>query len=485
MKKILFIGLLSFIFLSTSHAQYRTERTGYEGDFFSLEGAIELFKEAHSIKDFERKINSKHTYVNNLDLNYDGRIDFIRVRHRRQGDFHAIILQVPIDKYDIQDVAVIEIEKVGRRNAVLQIIGDPDLYGEEVIVEPYATTGYSSSRGNANANYVSNDYVNVYYWPLVQYILAPRYIVYNSPYRWSYYPTWWSPWRPYSWYVYHPRIRHYHRHCHVVTIYRSPRVHRFYKPHRSHSHHVARQAEKIRIQRGKTYGHHSAVRENKTLDSYGAGSRKVIQQPERMTTKRQTQRGTSASTHATPRVNQPSRSTSTQKRSSTFSSKSKASNPKSQPSAINRDQVRKKTSSSTRPATPRVTNPSEGTSPKYRTKVSKEKAVRNTSPQHRVNKDQARERVTSGSRPGQTRANKPTRNTVVPKQRTEVNKQRTIRNNAQPQRINTNRQRSQRSYPSTKRSTSNVKKSTRSVATQKQQSPVARKKAAPSRPRKR
>ncbi|MBK8505218.1 MAG: hypothetical protein IPL46_25275 [Saprospiraceae bacterium] len=111
MKKVCITGLLFVTLFSATQAQYRTERTGYDGDYFSLEGAIEIFKQAHSIRDFERKINSKNAYVNNLDLNFDGRIDYVRVEHRRQGDFHAIIMQVPIDKYDLQDVAVIEIEK--------------------------------------------------------------------------------------------------------------------------------------------------------------------------------------------------------------------------------------------------------------------------------------------------------------------------------------------------------------------------------------
>ena len=244
MKKILISGLFLITLLSASQAQYRTERTGYEGDYFSLEGAIEIFKQAHSIRDFERKINSRTTYVNNLDLNYDGRIDYVRVEHRRQGDFHAIIMQVPIDKYDLQDVAVIEIEKIGRRDAVLQIIGDEDLYGEEVIVEPFLENGYASNSGRSSANYVSTDYVNVYYWPAVQSIFDDHYTVYVSPYRWSYYPTWWSTWRPFSWNVYHPRIRNYYRHCHVVKVYRAPHVHRFYRSHRSHSHHVAQRTSK-------------------------------------------------------------------------------------------------------------------------------------------------------------------------------------------------------------------------------------------------
>lgn len=307
MKEVFITGLFFITLLSATQAQYRTERTGYEGDYFSLEGAIELFKQAHSLQDFERRINSKTTYVNNLDLNYDGRIDYIRVEHRRQGDFHAIILQVPIDKYDLQDVAVIEIEKIGRRDAVLQIIGDEDLYGEQVIVEPFVGDRYASTRGRSSSNYVSNDYVNVYYWPAVQSILDSRYRVYVSPYRWSYYPTWWRPWRPYSWNVYHPRIRNYYRYCHVVNVYRAPRVHRFYHTHRAHSRHVAQRAAKIRQQHAGSHDHPGTIRRPRAHGEMYGAPRAVERDNSRVPRKRLSQEvsrsSSSIKTHRNPSSN--------------------------------------------------------------------------------------------------------------------------------------------------------------------------------------
>ena len=257
-----------------TQAQYRTERTGYEGDFFSLEGAIELFKESRSLNAFERKINSKRHYVNNLDLNYDGRTDYVRVEHQRQGDFHAIILQVAIDRYEVQDVAVIEIEKLGRRDVVLQIIGDEDLYGQAVIVEPTAYNSYSDNRRGARASYVSDSYVNVYYWPIVQDMFAPRYVRYVSPYRWNRYPSWYSAWRPYSWNVYYPRLRPYYRTCRVVTIYRAPRAHQFYRPRRVYSRQIARNTAKVRVSQGRSSAYRSSVRQP-VGDTYGGKRQKI------------------------------------------------------------------------------------------------------------------------------------------------------------------------------------------------------------------
>lgn len=261
MKKVIFSWLVSMVLLTTTaSAQYGgTDRTGYDGDYFSLEGAIELFKQSRSINDFERKLNSEDTWVNNLDLDWDGRIDYIRVEHRRQGNFHAIVLQVALGRYDVQDVAVIEIEKTGRREAVLQIVGDEDLYGEEVIVEPYEGYAYNGSGYHSNYN---SSYVNVYYWPAVQDIFGYNYKVYVSPYRWQYYPTWWSPWHPYAWNVYRPRIVIYHQHYHVARVHRVIHVHNFYKPHRVYSHNVLDRTNNVRVKHGKAPVKRAAVVQN-------------------------------------------------------------------------------------------------------------------------------------------------------------------------------------------------------------------------------
>ncbi|NND04765.1 MAG: hypothetical protein HKN87_00175 [Saprospiraceae bacterium] len=249
MKKIWMSCFLVVTLFITAIAQYADERTGYDGDFFSLEGAIEVFKNARSIRNFERRINSRDNWVNNLDLNFDGKTDYVRVIHRRQGIYHAIILQVPLGRRDVQDIAVIEIEKTGRREAILQIVGDRDIYGEEVIVEPIETfrntSNYHRSRNAA--------FVNVYYWPAVQSMFDRDYRIYASPYRWNYYPTWWSPWRPYSWTIYRPRIITYYSSCRIVRNYRSPRVHRFYWNHRSHSRVVVHRTKRIRHQRGTAH----------------------------------------------------------------------------------------------------------------------------------------------------------------------------------------------------------------------------------------
>ena len=209
------------------------DSTGYPGDGFSLEGALELFKESKSLEDFEKKLNSEDNYVNNLDLNEDGDVDYVRVIDNMDDKAHAITLQVPLNDKESQDVAVIGIQEEGKENAVLQIIGDADVYGEETLVEPFEEEAKSDGKGGPSANArIARIVVNVYFWPCVRFIYHPTYVVYVSPWRWHYYPSYWRPWRPHPWRVCHTYRVRYHRHYHVTHTHRVTRAHRVYTPHR-------------------------------------------------------------------------------------------------------------------------------------------------------------------------------------------------------------------------------------------------------------
>ncbi len=263
MKKIIFSWLLSFIFLSTGQAQYHTSTTGYDGDYFSLEGALHMFKESSTLRKFERKINSKNNWVNNLDLNYDGKIDYIRVNHRQRGAFHAIVLQALVGRYETQDVAVIEIEILRRGEAVLQIVGDEDIFGENVVIEP--VIGTANRRTGYHRDY--GDFVNVYYWDLVQNIRRDQYSTYSSPYRWNYYPVWWNPWRPYSWNQYRARNVYYYDYYRLAPRHRVIRVHNFYRPNRSYCPSVADRANRNRVNRGRSQVYRSSPKRNDNWNS--------------------------------------------------------------------------------------------------------------------------------------------------------------------------------------------------------------------------
>ena len=221
MKKLSFAFILSFLFINLSlSAQYAYDDDvyddnfypGYLGDDFSLEGALEVFKQARSIEDFEFDINNQDRYVNNLDLNNDGRIDFIRVTDQSENrNVRLVVMQAILGRGDVQDVAVIAIEKTGRRSANLQIIGDEYLFGPDMIVEPsdIASNQNRFDRGPNGDIHISRHFVNVWYWPSVRSLFYSRYTYYRSPYYWGYYPPVWNPWRPYRYATYYDRCGRY------------------------------------------------------------------------------------------------------------------------------------------------------------------------------------------------------------------------------------------------------------------------------------
>ncbi len=303
MKKLIVSSLLSFLFL-TSYAQYDTERSGYDGDFFSLQGALDLFKESASIRAFERKLNSEKYWANNLDLNYDGEIDYVRVEHRQQGNFHAIILQALVDRYEVQDVAVIEIEVLRRGEAILQIIGDEDLYGQEVVVEPVAD--YADYRRGYHSEY--GDFVNVYYWRPVQYILDRQYRIYASPYRWQNYPTWWGPRIHISWNVFRPRIVIYSNRFHIVRRHRLVRVRDFYRPYRSYCPTVLRRTNTVRVRQGRAPIYRTQPSQPRNRNTNAARSRNEVAQNSRNRSTTQRQAAPSNSRKRTEAAARPGRS---------------------------------------------------------------------------------------------------------------------------------------------------------------------------------
>ena len=224
------------------------DSTGLPGDNFSLEAVLNLFKNSESPEDFEKKLNSEDSEVNNLDLNEDGKIDYIRVTDNMDGDVHAIVLQVPVSEAEVQDIAVIEIEKDGPESAMLQIIGDENIYGETLIVEPFEEQASGGKKG-PNADLDFDRIVVSVWWPSVRFVYRPHYRVWRSPYRWGYYPTWWTPWKPRSYRWYHPRHTHHRSFFRVSTTHRVVRAHRVYTPHRRSSKVVVTKTTRIKTTR--------------------------------------------------------------------------------------------------------------------------------------------------------------------------------------------------------------------------------------------
>jgi len=159
--------------------------TSEAAEGLDLKAVSELFKDSENLEEFEKALNDHGLGINNLDLDENGEVDFIRVVEEVADDTHVIILQVPIAENDFQDVATIEVEKTGDDEYNMQVHGHEVIYGVDYYVAP--------------------TYVHIHTWPMITWIYRPVYRPYRSIFYFGYYPRWWKPYRPVTINVYRTR----------------------------------------------------------------------------------------------------------------------------------------------------------------------------------------------------------------------------------------------------------------------------------------
>src|SRR5262245_49824571 len=81
-----------------------TELLGLPGDNLDLYAVLTLFQKSKTIEAFEKSLNDEKTGINNLDLNLDKKVDFIKVntpkeekKDKKDSSF-TFILQVDVTK---------------------------------------------------------------------------------------------------------------------------------------------------------------------------------------------------------------------------------------------------------------------------------------------------------------------------------------------------------------------------------------------------
>jgi hypothetical protein len=255
MKTMLFsiFTLVASLICTEVFAQEKVglDSLGLPGDNLNLYAVLDLFQKSETLEGFEQSLNNADSKVNNLDLNGDNKIDYIRVIDNVKGTAHAIVLQVAVNQKENQDVAVIEVEKSDDGKVQIQVVGDEQLYGKNYIVEPKQASKKMASAGTPNPGYtgttttnITNNYNNNNYnsnnsynngggynsynngggynywypvssWSIVHYMYYPSYVTYVSPWSWGYYPNYWNPWTPLFWHSYYygwiyPRCNHYY-----------------------------------------------------------------------------------------------------------------------------------------------------------------------------------------------------------------------------------------------------------------------------------
>ncbi|AFD07949.1 hypothetical protein [Solitalea canadensis] len=200
MKKFLMSCLATVLCMLLSLPTFSQDKAdsiptlGLAGDNLDLYAVLDLFQKSKTIEGFEKSLNDEKTKINNLDLNLDKKVDFIKVVTKKKDDSYTFILQVDVTKKETQDVAVILLDRDKDKKVSLQIVGDEELYGKDYIIEPKGNSSVTANPGYTGDNPVTVDVpattVVVQSAPIVQYVYSPAYVPYAPPYYYGYYPPW-------------------------------------------------------------------------------------------------------------------------------------------------------------------------------------------------------------------------------------------------------------------------------------------------------
>lgn len=163
-----------------------------------LQALSALVKRAGNAEELERLLNEANG-INNLDLDQDGQVDFLRVEEYTEGNIRGFRFLDALPDGE-QEVARIEVDRVPDGTAVVILEGNPAYYG-----------AYSSYR------WISpwGDYA------LFGWMWSARVGLYFSPYYWGYYPTYYHGYNSVPWGAYRGRMqRHGNRWHHPSGMHR-------------------------------------------------------------------------------------------------------------------------------------------------------------------------------------------------------------------------------------------------------------------------
>src|SRR5215203_1800254 len=172
-----------------------TALLGLAGDNLDLYAVLDVFQKSKTIEEFEKSLNDEKAKINNLDLDLDKKVDFIKVTTKKKDNSHTFILQVDVSKKETQDVAVILLDKDKDGKVSMQIVGDEELYGKDYVIEPKGNSSITANPGYkgeepVTVNVPATTTVVVQSAPVVQYVYSPAYVPYAPPYYYGYYPPW-------------------------------------------------------------------------------------------------------------------------------------------------------------------------------------------------------------------------------------------------------------------------------------------------------
>jgi len=141
------------------------------GDNLDLQALGELVKNSTTAQDIEDKLNTTGS-INNLDLNNDGSVDYIKVTEYGDDKQKGFSFTVDVAEGQTQEIATIEVAQ-GSNDAQMNIQGNQQLYGNN---------GYYQS------SYSLRDML------ILSYLFRPH-PYFHSPYYYGHYPSYYHSYR--------------------------------------------------------------------------------------------------------------------------------------------------------------------------------------------------------------------------------------------------------------------------------------------------
>jgi len=172
-KWVLTVGCLAGIFLFGTITSCDKKEETVSTDLIIKEYAKgldlklvgEMARKAKDAAGFEKSLNTSANKVNNLDLNDDGKVDYIKVTEYGKDNKRGFSLTTELEKGKVQEVATIEFVKNG--NAVdMSVNGNSSLYGNNHHYRSHFGIGdmllmhwmFSSSRNRYSSPYGRGHY---------------------------------------------------------------------------------------------------------------------------------------------------------------------------------------------------------------------------------------------------------------------------------------------------------------------------------------
>lgn len=190
---ILFLGFGAFALLSVAFGDSDERQGNYNvnvvqaldaAEGLDLQMVGDLLTKAPNAKAFEKLLNDASTGVNNLDLDSNGKVDYIKVsefgdtRNADKSKVQGFSLTTELEGGQVQELATIKIEKQDDGSAKVESRGAPSVYGQN----HYHHSSWSPGLGTGL---------------MLGYLFAPR-MPYMSPWGYGRYPSYYSGYSPMS-----------------------------------------------------------------------------------------------------------------------------------------------------------------------------------------------------------------------------------------------------------------------------------------------